>query len=256
MLTIQRSHDPEGIDAIAPLQQARGGLSAPFLVRASDERRYWCKVINNPEHTRIPINEQLVGRLGQVLGAATCEVALIRIPEDLAGWQFCSWNSSLQLEPGWAHGSAEVAGAVETRTMRSRISDDNARRHAGLYAIYDWLCGEDPQWLACGSQQDAFFSHDHGSYFPNGPGWTVDSLRRHGLRSHTLPFTPDGLDPEELARLADRLQAITPEELAAVGSSLPATWPVGDDELKALLDFVQDRRRATAERLRAMIKGR
>ncbi len=252
MPRIVRSDSPDGVVAIAPLQQS-GSSSAPVLFRASDGRRYWCKVINNPQHPRVPINDQLVGRLGRLIGASTCDVALVMIPRDLAGWSFCRWNEGLRLEVGWAHGSAELPGAFETRAMSQRDADDNARRHASLYALYDWLCGEDPQWLVCGAEQNAYYSHDHGSYFPNGPAWSTESLARHAARAVRLPFPPHGLDPREVARLVDRLGEVREDELLAVGSALPASWPVTDRELEALVDFLLHRREATAERLRAMI---
>lgn len=240
---------------MAPLRQGSGGMSAPILVLANDGRRYWCKVTNNPQHPRVPINEQLTAHLGRLIGASTCDVSLVLIPEDLAGWRFCSWDGTLGLESGWAHGSAEVAGVYETRALTFRGADDNARRHAGLYALYDWLYGEDPQWLVCSARQNAYYSHDHGSYFPGGPGWTVDRLER-SVHSRRLPFPPDGLDPDEVARLAGRLTNVTEDELLSIVSMLPASWPVSDLELDALVDFLLARRDGTAERLRAMMESR
>jgi hypothetical protein len=68
------------------------------------------------------------------------------------------------LEEGWAHGSRAIDLVIETRDISlSRTTDDNARRQAGLYALHDWCCGQDAQWLMAGPESE-FHSHDHGFY--------------------------------------------------------------------------------------------
>ena len=53
----ETNSDPEGVSAVAPLAQSTGGSSGSFRVLADDERRYWCKTLNNCRHERVPINE-------------------------------------------------------------------------------------------------------------------------------------------------------------------------------------------------------
>lgn len=122
----------------------------------------------------VPVNEQLAGRLGMLIGAPVCEPQLVRIPSDLIGWEIRPGTGRL-LEEGWVHGSLAVEPVVETRDLSSRSTDDNPRRHAGIYALHDWLGGSDAQWLAAGPES-IFYSHDHGHYFPGGPAWTSASL--------------------------------------------------------------------------------
>jgi hypothetical protein len=242
---------PEGVTAVAPLRRSTGGTSGAFLIRADDGRRYWCKTLNNLQGPRVPANEQLAGRLGSLIGAPVCEPSLVRIPHALAGWEFKE-GTGRRLEPGWAHGSVAVDPAVETRDLASRGANENARRHAGIYALHDWLGGSDAQWLMVGGD-NAFYSHDHGHYFPNGPAWTTSSLQQAAASAFPLGFPSTGLDPAELARLADRLNDLTEEEVVAAMSNLPAEWPVQEDELEALFDFVYGRRSAVAQRLRTLV---
>lgn len=238
--------------AVAPLQRSKGGSSGSFLVLASDEKRYWCKTLNNlQESPRVPVNEQIVARLGALIGAPVCPVELVRIPRDLVGWEIRE-GTGRHLEEGWAHGSLAVEPAVETRTLTNRSSDDNGRRHAGIYALYDWLGGSDPQWLMVGSDA-AYYSHDHGHYFPGGPQWTIESLNGHSGAVFHLGVSGDGLDASEVRRLAERLEATTEQEIAACLSNIPADWPVRDDELEALAEFIHGRRQPVAQRLRALV---
>lgn len=253
MAEVVRGSEPEGVRAIAALQQSSAGGSGSFLIRGDDGGRYWCKALNNPQHPRVPINEQVVARLGELIGAAVCSPALVYISEDLArsGWEF---RPGVQLERGWVHGSRAVDGVIETYSLDHRGDDDNAVRHASFYALHDWLAGSDPQWLIAGGEQNRYYSHDHGHYFaPTGPAWTADALRQHVADTFTLPFDPAGLDDSELQRLAAALDALSRQDIAVSLAKLPTDWPIEDHELDALLEFVDLRRSPVAQRLRGLL---
>lgn len=244
---------PSGVTAELPLQRSERGGSGSFLVRASDGKRYWCKVVNNPQHPRVPVNEEIVARVGLLIGVALCEPQLVRVPSDLAGWEF---HAGHFLEEGWAHGSAAVeVPVVETRSLQHRGEDDNARRHAGFLALHDWLCGQDAQWLVAQPAQNMYWSHDHGHYLPDGPGWTVDSLRLARDSNCALATDTGGLDQGELGRLADALESVTGADLLEALAETPPDWPVGDDELEAVVDFLVRRARPVAARVRSVRTG-
>jgi hypothetical protein len=50
----------------------------------------------------------------------------------------------MPLVEGWAHGSLAAEPVVETNTLDHRFMDDNASRHAGIYALFDWTAGAEP----------------------------------------------------------------------------------------------------------------
>jgi hypothetical protein len=103
-----------------------------------------------------------------------------------------------------------------------------------------------------GGTESVFYSHDHGHYFPGGPAWTIAGLQQEVASSYALPTPPNGLDAGELERLANQLEAVVEQELVTVMSKLPDGWPVQDDELDALIDFLRDRRQPVAQRLRSL----
>lgn len=247
-MPVNRSPSPLGVDAVLPLRQSTIGGSGSFQIAASDGQRYWCKALNNPQSQRVPITEQIVGRLGRLIGVAVCEVALVRL-DGIAGWNF---RADSVVEPGWAHGSLAVDPALETRGLAHRSEDDNARRHAGFYALHDWLLGGDPQWLQATSEDNAYYSHDHG-FFLRGPAWTGAQLALLHHEASTLSPDPSGLDADELHRLADRLESLSIDELEREISTLPAGWPVSDDELDAVVALADGRRGAVAARLRCLV---
>lgn len=127
------------------------------------------------------------------------------------------------------------------------------QRHVGFYALVDWLVGDDLQWLCSGAAQNAYFSHDHGRFFSGGPDWTPDSLAAFGATNRALGFPSAGLDKDEVHRIADALEAITKDEIDAVMSNIPAEWPVSDEELAALSDFLEARKDPVARRLRRLL---
>lgn len=233
-----------------PLRSSPAGGSGSFLVLADDGRRYWCKSLNNFQSPRVPITEQIVGRLAALIGAPACTVALIRL-DAIVGWEFRP-STGRFVEAGWAHGSVAVDPAVETRALEHRTDDDNRRRHCGIYALCDWLAGSDVQWLYGVDEDNAYYSHDHGFYL-TGPEWTEGSLAASRDAACALSIPPAQLDQNELERLAAVLEILTRETIEAELSRLPKDWPVTDDELDVLAEFIDHRRGPAAARLRAAV---
>lgn len=233
-----------------PLRPSSAGGSGSFLVLADDQRRYWCKSLNNFQGSRIPVTEQIVGRLAAVIDAPVCEVALVGL-DAIAGWEFRPGSGRL-VEPGWAHGSVAVDPAMETRGLDHRTDDDNRRRHCGIYALCDWLAGSDVQWLYGVAEDNAYYSHDHG-YYLTGPDWTEASLAAGRDAPYMLSIPPDQLDGAEVSRLADALDGLTRQDIDGELSNIPPDWPVTDGELDAVADFVDHRRGPVAARLRGLV---
>jgi hypothetical protein len=249
MSPVQRTGDPAGVSAVLPIKSCIGGFSGSFLIAADDGRRYWCKALNNRQSPRVPITEQIVGRLGRLIGAPVCEPQLVLL-DGVAGFEFVSGRIA---EPKWAHGSLALDPALEIRILENRSDDENRRRHAGIFALHDWLAGSDPQWLYATAEDNAFYSHDHGFYL-TGPDWTDLSLAQSADVEFSLPMDREGLDAGELVRLADRLEALSKASIEAEISRLPANWPVGEGELQAVADFADHRKVAVAGRLRGLVR--
>jgi hypothetical protein len=239
----------ESVKAVAPLQRSSAGGSGSFLVRADDGCQYWCKVLNNTQNSQmVPVNEQIVARLGQLLDIAVCEPKLVEIPAALAGWEF---RPGHVLEAGWAHGGLAVQAAVETRALDHRDEDENASRHAGFFALHDWLGGADPQWLYSAVEANSYYSHDHGHYFW-GPDWTGDTLDQREDDPSPLGLASQGLDAAEIARLADGLAALSEQDIRDALPNFPEDWPISSEMIDAVVHFATHRREDAAGRLRGL----
>src|SRR5918992_4298160 len=72
--------------------------------------------------------------------------------------------------------------------------------------------GSDVQWLYGVSEDNAYYSHDHGFYL-TGPEWTLATLAAGQDAPFTLSVPPDQLDAGELTRLASVLDALSRQEI-------------------------------------------
>ena len=116
----------------------------------------------------------------------------------------------------------------------------------------DWCYGSDDQWLYSSSAEGQLFSHDHGWYLPEpGPTWSEASLVARVDEPRPLREASDGLDKDELIRLAQRLRAIEAPLLVEALRRIPVQWPVTDGELECVGWFLQRRSKAVADRLDA-----
>ena len=157
------------------------------------------------------------------------------------------------MRKGLAHASLALEHAEEARpALTARTKDDNSRRHVGVYALYDWCFGMDPQWLQDLDNDYMMFSHDHGLYFPplTQGGWTREELLSRADDPHELSDPRDGLQSEEAKRVALALEQVSRDVLAEVLRSVPASWPVSDTELEDLGWFLEHRAAGVAERVR------
>lgn len=247
LLTGQRATTAE-VQLKATLQQSSAGGSGAFLGLANDGQRYWIKPLNNFQGERVPITEQIVGRAGSLIGAPTCEVRTIAIGEDFAGWEF---RPGRRLVPGIAHGSLHVEEAVFTRALDHRVDNDNSRRHAFVFGLYDWCWGGDVQGLFDLRGENRFFSHNHGWYLPpEGSTWTTDDLEAHVDIPRELSANDDGIGASIADEVAAALGAVQRDTIRQALAMIPSNWPVNDNELECVGFFLEKRAPAVAQRIR------
>jgi hypothetical protein len=232
------------LSLVMPLQRAAQGAARAFLGRASDDRRYWIKVPGPDVGTRMLTAEQVVGRLGTLLGSATCTVETVLVP---AGLNY-EYRPGRVLPECVAHASLRVDGVAETRSLNRPNDDDNAVRYTSFAALYDLAWGDDVQGLEVLSDDGRFYSHDHGWYLPPGRGnWTGKIVEDFVDVPHALGGVR--LDPGEASRVAKRLEAITRDQLASVLAGVPAAWGITDHELESIGYFLERRAPQVASRL-------
>lgn len=247
LLKDQRPAAPD-IELKATLQKSSEGGSGAFLGLADDGQRYWIKTINNAQGERVPITEQIVGRIGSLIDAPTCRVQTIGIDSNFVGWEF---KSGKKLEQGIAHASLHVEDAVLNRALDHRVDDDNVKRHAFVFALYDWCWGGDIQGLLAAKEENKFYSHDHGWYLPpEGAQWNIAELEAKVDTAHEMQKNEDGIDHSAADEVAMALEAVQKENIRNALSCIPSAWPVNDAELECVGFFLEKRTAAVAQRIR------
>lgn len=251
-----RTNDFDALLVLAPVARAGGTWSGPFRATASDGHDYFVKSLDTtpPGEGASLAVEFIVAEVGRLIGAPVCQTSLIRIPQAIAGWEP---RPGTPLKAGLAHASRALVRADEQGRPRlaARAQDDNRHRHVGVYALYDWCCGADAQWLYDLDNDSTLYSHDHGLYLPPAGkgGWTIPDLVASADTPSALPDPRDGLSPAAISKFAAALDAVDRAGLVSIMNRVPLSWPVGDDELDALGWFLEHRAPVVAQRLRALV---
>lgn len=143
------------------------------------------------------------------------------------------------------------SGSLEQlRKLTCRSDDDNAWRHLGYIALYDWCWGGDAQWLIAQSEDGAYYSHDHGWFLPpTGREWTESELVAQLARPDEFADEGDGIDREHVARMVDRLKTLRRDEISTALVPIPTSWPVTDEQLETVGYFLEARAAGVAARL-------
>jgi hypothetical protein len=253
-LVVERHDDFQALQIVMPVAPAGGSWSGPFRVTASDNRDYFVKSLDvcPPGQGASLVIEQVVAKVGELIGAPVCHTSLIRIPDEIAGWEP---RPGVALKAGLAHASLALEHADEMGRPQlfARGQDDNRRRHVGVYALFDWCCGTDAQWLYDLDSDRMLYSHDHGLYLPPvGSGILTDEdMVIEVDRPYELPDPRSGLLPSAIDEMASAVEAVTRDDLASILNQIPKSWPVTDQVLETLGWFLERRAPAVGLRLRA-----
>ena len=248
----KRPTSVSGIPRLAlPSFEKSDGKSGAFAAKDTNGTRWWVKPMNNLQDPRILVAEHVVAGIGHIIGAPVCEASIVEVPDSLNGVKL---PSGITLQPGYAHATRDIAGAGFSRRLLHRLRDDNRRRHAAVFALYDLCWGQDHQWLTDENDQYKIYSHDHGMYFCNQilmryRMWTEATLVRNVHDRRWLNLNERGIDKNELVRLSAELRNLQLNDLLDILCAIPVQWHATDDELECLGWFIAARANDVADRL-------
>ena len=212
------------------------GASGAVLLACSDGGEY---VVKSVHSGRMPVNDRSVALLAQPLAAPVPSPILVDVPAAL----IANEPKMKHMTPGMGHGLTWLPGHSEREGL-SHAVPENRDRFLRLALLYGWVQSNDDQFIYENAPPHLVSSVDHGHFFPNGPNWTVDTLRTAGpphlhpsIVSHVGAVTP-----QEEADLAALLEAVDDDHLVGVIGSIPQTWGLSIDERVALAMFLSVRR--------------
>jgi hypothetical protein len=233
------------------IKVARTGAK-PILAAADDGRRFWLKWPGNPHGNISLVNELIVARVGEQIGAPVRPVSLVYVDPALVE----GFSAFGDFVPAGTHIGSELLADVEEATEILRVArDGNAERFPRFLALWMLCLGTDLQLLYHVSNEDQVWSIDHGLWFDTHEGdWTPSLLEEWVDDNWPWPEDqrPKGLSATALHQAADSVSELTVELLAHVVGEVPLQWGVDDANLKAIAKFVHQRRTLIASQLRTI----
>lgn len=208
---------------------------------------YWCKWPGNKHGDQSLLHEWVVARLGQAIGAPVCTPALVGVDSVLVDGLSANGD---KLPAGVYFGSLLQPG--EERQQIDHVADDgNCDRFAYLLALWELCLGCDGQFLYDHDAESQVWSFDHGLWFNSLEyPWAVSELSAwKEMRWDWPEGDPSGLSSESLIDAADRVRGISEESICEILAAVPLSWGIGDDDLRALGEFLLDRKDYVASRL-------
>lgn len=226
-------NEPEDPVPIITLRKSLPSASRPVFARGIDKKEY---VIKGQQAGRQVINDQIVARLGQALGAPVAEPRIVEISAELLelGPAFD------YLKPGTAHGVVFIPDCSDDREYIKYTQEPRNRSKFALLAVlYGWVYAQDHQLIYTKKMPHDVFSVDHGFFFYLGPNWSIQSLAKappanlDSQIANKAKFTPEELQPAFGA-----LASINEEMIVKAIASVPLDWEITIEERIALIEYL------------------
>lgn len=234
---LREQGEPEALEAERHLGgPISGSFSSPHLYLA-DEREWVVKFPRAGQRQAL-IADQVLGRLGELIGAAVGEYAAIRIEPGFlpAG------------EPPESAGVAHACARIPDVTDKSGVDHlaANRTRFASLAIFYTWTNANDHQVIYQQGAEPVVYSVDHGHFLPGAENWTPGDLAAHPLPVALEPWVMShGISIEECRPAAVRVRAVTPTQIASVVRAARDEWGIDATGREALCDYLWKRQAAT-----------
>ena len=254
------------LQAIEQIRRMRGGAQS-HLMRCSDSHYYVVKFQNNPQHSRILVNEMLGTKLAARLGLPTTPVAVIHVSKELIRFtpELCMEMARQRIpcKPGLQFGS-RYPGDPRRLSLLDFLPDPllpavvNLHDFAGMLVFDKWSCNINgrqtlffpvPQQAASGQQPDRQSEErddeipyttimiDQGFCF-NAAEWNFPDAPLRGLYARNRVYA-DVTGRESFGPWLERLEErITKKVLASILQEIPPEWY--DDDMDTLLALAEE----------------
>ncbi|MGA2689129.1 MAG: HipA family kinase [Candidatus Korobacteraceae bacterium] len=241
------------IQAVQHIRRMRGGAQS-HLMRCADSNYYVVKFQNNPQHTRVLVNDWLGTRLAEMIGLPVPVVEVV----DVNPW-LIEHTSELRIElcgrrtmvsSGPSFGSRYVVSPKEGQVydylpenMIGRVR--NLGQFAGMLAFDKWTCNADGRqaafWKRSGQRKFTASFIDQGYCF-NAGEWSFPDAPLRGVFGRNDVYADitgwDSFEP-----WLSRIESFPESPLQSLVDQIPPEWyDSAVDELDRLLCQLLERR--------------
>ena len=211
-------------------------FSRPVLVTCDDGKKY---VLKGAHCGKAIVNEQIVARLGALLGAPVCPTLLVEIPAEL-----CNIEPQMNdISPGLAHAIEYIDDCSERAGIDHTGLRENRERFASLQVLYTWMFAGDHQLIYRTSPPHLVYSVDHGHFFPGGPNWTVQSIAGvTAILQYDTMFNAAAITSAERTNTLSCLGRLSDREIDDIVAIPPSSWGIDHAERVALSTMIKNRK--------------
>jgi hypothetical protein len=212
-------------------------FSRPVVLLCDDGRSYVIKGLQPSQRMGHGLTtEQVIGRLGQTLGAPVPPIALVMVPQDLIDLE----PQMAHLSPGIAHGSLLMPNVSERAGIYPPITNQDRAWYASLAVMYGWGHAGDHQLVYSLDAERRPYSVDHGHFLPGGPNWSAATL------SPSIPAIPDQnfaqhVTLDDLENPLQIARSLSEADLSGLLEFSLPHWGVPPHDLTALESFLRTR---------------
>jgi hypothetical protein len=209
--------------------------SRPVLCGCDDGARW---VIKGSHNGRSLVADNVVGRLGQLLGAPVGDVGFVDIPDALKAIE----PLLADVGTGIGHATSFLPDCTDKESVGHMDVPENRPRFALLTVLYSWALSNDPQCIYSKFEPRLVHSVDHGHFLNGSTTWSVATLQGVGPVAVDPYFAACGLSTAELTAGRRALEAITEDDIALVVADPPDQWGITTQEREALRQYLSARR--------------
>jgi hypothetical protein len=240
------------IKAVAYLDAAKGKAKSQ-IIRGEDGRNYYVKFQQNPQGTRVLVNELVSNGIARFLGVPSPEGVLIEINRE-----FLEINPALQSKfgerlilPGLHFGTEEIKNLYPASLPPAIFLKISNKADIAAIIVFDILMfntdrNNEGNYLVSTNSAGKAYLHviDHGHCL-GGPNWNAALLRDPidgGIGAIVKPMANliDGVDPFKTP--LSKLHELTKLHLENTLLAIPTEWNLTQDEKSAIIDFIMERK--------------
>lgn len=211
---------------------AKRTKAQPVILACDDGREYMVKGQNAGRQI---VNEQIVARLGLLLGAPIPETKIVEIPDELIKLE----KNLAHITAGTAHGSLYLRDTYFDRCLIATSEPVNRPRLALLAVLYGWVGENDRQYLFTNNPPRLIYSIDHGHFFPNSPNWTANDLAiAQDAQIDPVFVSECNLTPSEIEQALEALANINEAAIVDAVAYPPTEWGLTIDERTMMMQYL------------------
>ena len=246
------------IAAVQHVRRMRGGAQS-HMMRCADGFYYVVKFQNNPQHTRVLVNDWLGTRLGEMIGLPMPAVAIV----DVHPW-LVEHTPDLRLElcgqrrmitAGLSFGSRYVVAPTEGQVydylpepMMGQVR--NVRDFAGVLALDKWTCnanGRQAAFWKKGREHKFHASFIDQGYCFNAGEWSFPDAPLRGVFGRNDVYA-SVTGWESFEPWLSRIETFPESSVWPLAEEIPPEWYGGaSEELEKLLRTLLERRSRVRE---------